>query len=110
MMNTIVVTDIAAYAVYGSGSSSFSYNDIYNSNTTGYTYGGSYSAGSGDISSDPDLSDVTCDGNPLNDDWTLDSSSPAKDAGAPSSSYNDTDGSRNDMGPYGGPLGSSWNP
>lgn len=36
-------------------------------------------------------------------DFTLSSGSPARDAGDPSSLYTDVDGSRNDMGMYGGP-------
>ena len=44
---------------------------------------------------------------PSNGDYSLQSGSPCIDAGNPSSEYNDTDGSRNDMGAYGGPKG-SW--
>ena len=50
---------------------------------------------------------ANCDGNPYNDDFSLRSTSSSVNAGNSSSSYNDTDGSRNDMGAYGGPAG-SW--
>ena len=48
-----------------------------------------------------------CDGNPYNDDWTLDSGSGSVDAGNPAAAYNDVDGSTNDAGAYGGPAG-AW--
>jgi len=107
LTNSIVYTDIDAYAVYGAGSGTFDYSDIYNDQTSSYTYGGGYAAGTGSISSDPDFVDASCDGNPNNDDFGLGSTSPAIDAGDPSSSYDDTDGTQNDMGAYGGPDG-SW--
>lgn len=47
-------------------------------------------------------------GNTWTDDFTLQSSSPARDAGNPATSYNDADGTRNDQGAYGGPLSMSW--
>jgi len=40
-----------------------------------------------------------------NDDYHLQTGSPCIDAGNPASQYNDPDGSRNDMGAYGGPNG-----
>jgi hypothetical protein len=38
-------------------------------------------------------------------DWTLADGSPCIDTGNPGAEYNDTDGSANDMGAYGGPNG-----
>lgn len=55
--------------------------------------------GLGDIISDPNFVD-------LNSSYSLQSLSPCIDAGNPSAVYNDPDGSRNDMGVYGGP--NSW--
>jgi len=61
------------------------------------------SAGTGNITLAPDLSD------PLNYEWHLNSGSPGIDAGNPSSQWNDAclppglDGERNDIGAYGGP-------
>lgn len=57
------------------------------------------SKGIGDITVDPKFDDIS-------KSFVLKSDSPARDAGNPSSGYNDGDGSRNDMGVYGGPY--SW--
>ena len=38
-------------------------------------------------------------------DFNLQNGSPCINTGNPSSSYNDPDGSRSDMGAYGGPYG-----
>jgi len=52
----------------------------------------------------------------LNADWSLQEGSPCIDAGDPDPIYNDPDGTRNDMGAYGGPnaltaqLGNDDNP
>ncbi len=46
--------------------------------------------------------------NPDADDFTLDSLSPAIDAGNPEDAYNDADDSRNDIGAWGGPGGAGW--
>ncbi len=107
MMNSIVSVDIGSYAVYGTGGGSVSYNDVFNADSTAYAYGGGYSTGTGGISQAADFNSPSCDGNPTNDDFSLKSTSPAIDAGDPSSAYNDTDGTTNDMGAYGGPNG-SW--
>ena len=45
------------------------------------------------------------DGDPGNDDFHLQPGSPCIDAGYPDKIVNDVDGTRNDMGAYGGPLG-----
>ena len=80
MINSIVSVDVGAYAVYGSGGGSVSYNNVYNSDTSAYTFGGGYSAGTGGISQASDFNSPSCDGNPSNDDFTLKSTSPATDA------------------------------
>lgn len=41
-------------------------------------------------------------------DFTLQTWSPCRNSGNPDSSLNDPDGTRNDKGAYGGPLGASW--
>ncbi len=54
-------------------------------------------AGTGNATFDPLFVDAA------NLDYTLSSGSPAINAGHPNATYNDTDGSRNDMGVFGGP-------
>ena len=45
---------------------------------------------------------------PENSNFTLEPSSPAINSGHPANQYKDSNGSRNDMGAYGGPYGNSW--
>ncbi len=99
MTNSIVYGNGDYGVDYGSASSSAvtDYNDLYG-NGLGEYYGGA-SASSTDFSSDPGFAETTT--------YTLSSGSVCADAGNPSSSYYDADGSRNDLGAYGGPLG-SW--
>lgn len=59
--------------------------------------------GTGNINSDPHLTD------PSAGDYSLDGFSPCVDAGNPVAGYNDVDGTRNDMGAFGGPYG-DWAP
>lgn len=59
-------------------------------------------AGDGNIDSNPLFV------NPANDDFHLCQGSPCIDAGDPDPIYNDVDGTRNDMGCYGGPGGTSY--
>jgi hypothetical protein len=103
LLNTIAQSASSAYSLYGVGVGTTSYSDVYNS--SGSEYGGTFSAAASDISTDPAFTSVKCDGNPKNDDFSLKSTSSAINAGDSSSAYNDSDGSRNDMGAYGGPEG-----
>ena len=59
------------------------------------------------ISQDPAFTALSDDGDWTNDDFSLSGSSPCIDAGNPAASYNDPDGSPNDMGIFGGLLG-NW--
>ena len=59
--------------------------------------------GTGSISENPLFVAPDTDGNPYNDDWRLQPLSPCIDAGDPDPAFNDPDGTRNDMGIYGGP-------
>ena len=59
-------------------------------------------AGPGNIVGDPLFID------PENSNFTLEPSSPAINSGHPANQYKDSNGSRNDMGAYGGPYGDSW--
>ncbi|MDG2266339.1 MAG: hypothetical protein P8L91_05075, partial [Candidatus Marinimicrobia bacterium] len=52
-------------------------------------------------------------GNPLfidpeNANFRLEAGSPAINAGHPANQFKDSNGSRNDMGAFGGPYGDSW--
>ena len=104
LYNSIAQADSANNIAYSAGTNSGSYNDWYN--TTGGTYSG-WSAGTGDLSTNPKFTNYTDDGNYNNDDLSLKSTSPCVDAGDPSTAYNDADGTTNDMGAWGGP-GSDW--
>jgi hypothetical protein len=73
---------------------SFNYiNALYNLSSTG-AGGGVYLTSH--ISADPLFTDT--------DNFVLGASSPARDAGNPDPRFNDIDGTRNDMGIYGGPF------
>ena len=63
----------------------------------------------GNIELDPLFVSFTDNDNPLDDDLSLQASSPCVDAGDPSLVYDDVDGSINDMGAFGGALG-DWTP
>jgi len=96
VMNNIV-TASTLYGIYAVGTSPvLTYNDVWN-NATNYQ---NCSPGTGSISADPVFI------NPAND-FHLQSGSPCIDAGNPGVQYNDPDGSRNDMGAYGGPGASA---
>ncbi|MDP3790723.1 MAG: glucoamylase family protein [Candidatus Omnitrophota bacterium] len=75
------------------------YNNLYgNSND----YSGSV-PGTGSISASSLFVASDTDGDPSNDDYHLQPGSPCINAGDPAIAYNDKDGTRNDMGVYGGP-------
>ena len=59
--------------------------------------------GEGDLVADPRLVDDPNDGGLSDDDYHLRDSSPAIDAGPSDAALADVDGSRNDLGMYGGP-------
>ncbi|MDO9576599.1 MAG: FlgD immunoglobulin-like domain containing protein [Candidatus Cloacimonadales bacterium] len=90
----------------------FDSNEIfYTSGTVNVEYtciSGGYE-GTGNIDADPlFINPSGGDGfafNGLNANWALQEGSPCIDAGDPDAMYNDLDGSRNDMGAYGGPNG-----
>ena len=85
-----IIANNGTYGVYDHGSTGFSssYNNFYN-NPDG-NIGSINTSSNGNISVDPQFVSNT--------DFNLLSSSPCIDAGDPSSTYNDPDGTRNDMG------------
>ncbi|MCK4673526.1 right-handed parallel beta-helix repeat-containing protein, partial [candidate division WOR-3 bacterium] len=95
IMNNIVTgnTTYGIGCVNSSVPTDFSYNDVWN-NGQNYHY---CSPGQGSISMDPFYVDEP------NNDYHLQPGSPCIDSGNPLPQYNDPDGTRNDMGAYGGP-------
>lgn len=73
-----------------------SYNNVWNNGTANFF---NCSQGTGGFSSDPLFRD------PENGDYHLTTGSPCIDTGDPDPAYNDINGTRNDMGAYGGPAG-----
>jgi parallel beta-helix repeat protein len=96
VFNNIIANHTGSYGISAAGGASFTpaYNDVWN-NATNYQ---GVSAGTGSISSDPKFVDASY--------YYLQASSPCVNTGNPNSSYFDRDGSRNDMGLYGGPNAS----
>lgn len=93
VMNNIITGNAGFGLTLGSNGSS-SYNDVWG-NTSNYH---NITPGVGDVSSDPLFV------NRVGRNYRVEPASPARDAGNPSFHFNDLDGSRNDMGLYGGPL------
>ncbi len=105
--NPTIKNNIIVNSGYGinvdaaTSSPAISYNDLFGNNLSywdqlaGTTY--TPSPGTGEISLDPLLVSLACNFRQLG------VGSPAVDAGDPDSGYDDTDGSRNDMGARGGP-------
>jgi hypothetical protein len=98
--NNIITGNGIGYAPYQC-SPNESYNNIWGNRRN---YGYSATAGTGTISSDPKFAYTT--NNIINQgndgDYRLASNSPCRDAGDPNPIYNDSDGSRNDMGAFDG--------
>lgn len=100
IMNNIIANNTNAgifYYSFASYDAEILYNDVWN-NTYNYYQNGPIpfvpQPGTGEISVDP-LFDSSV--------YHLAELSPCKDTGHPGMAYNDPDGSRNDMGVYGGP-------
>ena len=92
-MNNII-TNNAEYGVFAENTTlSSTYNDVFGNGEEEY-YG--VTAGIGSISLLPRFSNTNT--------YRLAEGSPCVNAGNPDTAFNDPDGSRNDMGAYGGPL------
>ncbi|MFH1469957.1 MAG: putative metal-binding motif-containing protein [Pseudomonadota bacterium] len=107
--NSIVYGSQAGAGVLVGGSSSFTgtYNDVYGNALVDYSGITDPTGTSGNISEDPLFVDWTADGDLDNDDYHLGTGSPCIDTGNSATAYRDADGTRNDMGAYGGPQ-SEW--
>lgn len=92
--NSIVAQNAGDGVIGNNWNPTVRYNDVW---SNGINYVG-VSPGTGSISADPRFV------NPVAGNYHLQSNSPAINAGNPGSTYNDRDGSRNDMGTYGGPC------
>ena len=87
LLSNSILWNNSPYQIYSYNNNiSVTYSDIQD----GWT-------GTGNINSNPQFIG--------GDDFHLQLGSPCIDAGNPDSQYNDPDGSRNDMGAYGGPNG-----
>jgi len=112
LYNAIVSADSAAATVTGDGSASITvtYSDVYNAGAGSAWSGFPDPTGTtGNISVDPYYTAWSDDGDWTNDDITLNAAlSTCDNRGNPDTAYNDADGSRNDMGAFGGPNGGSF--
>ncbi len=109
LMNSIVYGSISSVGILVDSGAGFtgSYNDAY-ANLAGNYSGVSDPTGSdGNVSVPPMFVAYTDDGVLTNDDLHLNRYSTLIDAGNPSASYDDADGTTNDIGAFGGP-GSDW--
>ena len=105
--NVFAHNDVAALWADGSDQFDIEYNDVVGSPVA---YAGTLwdrTGILGNIATDPDFVSFTDDGDPFDDDFHLSPGSPCIDTGHPAPQLNDADGSRSDMGAYGGPYG-AW--
>ncbi len=109
LLNSIIYGSSAGYgvAIGTSASLTASYSDVYDNTTDNYTGVTDPTGTDGMIAIVPGFVSVSSDGDYTNDTWTLDASSAVINTGDPDAAYDDTDGTRNDVGAYGGPSG-AW--
>ncbi len=103
--NSVLTAESSNDVAFHAGTGLATYSDWYNAGMGGTTTG--WSLGEGNLNVSPRFEQYLDDGDLDNDLLLLRPSSPCVDQGDPSSSFNDADGSRNDMGAWGGP-GSDW--
>ena len=103
LSNSIAATNTAGPILDGEvgASVTVAYSDVYDGAGSNYGSLTDETGVGGNISADPAFSGAGTTW--LGSDFQLDASSPAVNAGNPAAAYNDVDGSRNDMGAYGGP-------
>ena len=103
-----ISTSVTGEGVYGDSGVSFGaeYSNVYGSDGADFSGVTDPTGTAGNISANPSFTSWT-DDNTDNDDLSLAAGSTLINAGNPSSAYNDIDGTRNDIGAYGGP-GGNW--
>ena len=94
--NNIIVNN-SGFGISGmeSASATIDYNNVWGN---GENYSGNFIPGVHDLSVDPQFVDAA------NGNFHLQAGSQCIDAGDPASQFNDPDGSRNDLGAFGGPF------
>ena len=98
VMNSIVYNnDNYGLSCGGNGTLASIFSCVYNNGGSNDNWYNNAVSGAGDISEDPLFIDSG------NNNYVLQQASPCIDTGNPATLYNDPDGSRNDMGVYGGP-------
>ncbi len=102
--NNIFAFNVSGISASHGGTPQISYNDVFGNTWRDYDSqsDGVASPGTGDISADPQLIPPPSN---FARGYYLGAASPCIDAGDPNPLYNDIDGTRNDMGAYGGPDG-----
>ncbi len=100
--NIVTGNPVGIIAEYSNATPVLTYNNVWNNSSSNYSAQntGVINVGIGSLSVDP-LFDSTSPGN-----YRLALTSPCRDAGDPAAIFNDLDGSRNDMGWFGGPCAS----
>ncbi len=108
--NSIIANAGTGVGVLVDAGSSYSggYSNVYGNAGGDYSGTTDPTGTSGNISSDPAFTALSDDGDHTNDDVSLGFGSPSVDAGDPDLVYADADGTANDQGAFGGPLG-AWN-
>jgi len=98
----------AGISVGSGGTFTGTYNDFYGNAGGNYSGVTDPTGTSGNISANPVFVAYTVDASLDNDDYHLGTGSPCINAGNSATAFRDADGTRNDMGAYGGPD-SDWN-
>jgi hypothetical protein len=101
--NIVAFSDQGGIGLPGGDMPSLVYSDLYGNDAGNYLGLVDVTGSNGNISADPLFLALTDDVDASNEDLHLQTGSPAIDAGHSNASFNDADGSRNDMGAYGGP-------
>ncbi|MCP4845912.1 MAG: hypothetical protein GY901_12575, partial [Actinomycetia bacterium] len=109
VMNSIITESGSAEGVLVGGSASFSgsYNNVYNNAGGDYSGISDPTGSSGNLSTSVGFSAWSDDGTYTNENISLTTSSAMIGAGNPSSTYDNADGTTNDIGALGGPS-SDW--